>query len=186
MGGWVGGGWVVCKPILVFSLSLGQAEQLMNERPNIFFMPIPYQTQGLNSLTLQKPTHRILTSYYVLNPLTSFWSVVGGWWVLKGILMFCVWSNLKLCSRPRPKLHNWFMYSIQSKYTIILQRTSFPNLMQLAFFAYSQWIILLPISKNIQADKTFKIITYENHCQLPPPISGSTKKSQNVHIRFYA
>ena len=126
--------WVVCKPILVFSLSLGQAEQLMNEKPNIFFMPIPYQTQGLNSLTLQKPTHRILTSYYVLNPLTSFWSVVGGWWVLKGILMFCVWSNLKLCSRPRPKLHNWFMYSIQSKYKIILQRTSFPKLMQLAFW----------------------------------------------------
>ena len=132
---WVGGWWwVVCKPILVFSLSLGQAEQLMNEKPNIFFMPIPYQTQGLNSLTLQKPTHRILTSYYVLNPLTSFWSVVGGWWVLKGILMFCVWSNLKLCSRPRPKLHNWFMYSIQSKYKIILQRTSFPKLMQLAFW----------------------------------------------------
>ena len=27
-GGWVVvGGWVVCKPILVFSLSLGQAEQ---------------------------------------------------------------------------------------------------------------------------------------------------------------
>ena len=26
-GGWVGG-WVVCKPILVFSLSLGQAEQI--------------------------------------------------------------------------------------------------------------------------------------------------------------
>ena len=56
----VGGGWVVCKPILVFSLGFGQAEQFFKFY-NIFKLPLQIYSQKTRSwicfFLVKSPTH---------------------------------------------------------------------------------------------------------------------------------
>ena len=76
---WVGGWWVVCKPILVLSLSLGQAEQLSFPDTHedvhnhlTVLQPLLVKLQGVLSSFLKSPPAIILRER-----VQEFWKDFG-------------------------------------------------------------------------------------------------------------
>ena len=82
------GGWVMCKPILVFNLSLGQAKQ------KHYFSPHVNILHNWNQQTISRSVIKVV----IMNNAAN---------ILAGVPPpFCIWFTNKICMNVETKF-NW-------------------------------------------------------------------------------